>query len=304
MIRIARELSEDEFRSAHHTYTVINTNSPLQLDIPMLNGLMDFAEQNQVVVITPFTLSGAMAPVTIAGALVQQHAEFLAALVINQLVRPGAPVVYGAFTSNVDMKSGAPAFGTPEYVRAAWGSGQLARKLGFPWRSSAPNASNAPDAQGAYETQLSLWGAIQGGSNFIAHTAGWLEGGLTASFEKFILDIEVLQMVAELCAPAKFDESELALDAIREVGPGGHFFGCEHTMERYSTAFYAPLVSDWSNFGQWTENGSKTADERANTIWKKIIAEFEPPAMEQSVREALDEYVARRISEGGALPES
>lgn len=304
MLRIARGLSEDGFKSAHHTYTVINTNSPLQLDIPMLNGLMDFAEQNQIVVITPFTLSGAMAPVTIAGALVQQHAEFLAALVINQLVRPGAPVVYGAFTSNVDMKSGAPAFGTPEYVRAAWGSGQLARKLGLPWRSSAPNASNAPDAQGAYETQLSLWGAIQGGSNFIAHTAGWLEGGLTASFEKFILDIEVLQMVAELCAPAKFDESELALDAIREVGPGGHFFGCEHTMERYSTAFYSPLVSDWSNFGQWTENGSKTADERANIIWKKIIADFEPPAMEQSVREALDEYVAKRISEGGALPES
>ena len=204
MIRVARELSEDDFKSAHHTYTVINTNSPLQLDIPMLNGLMDFAAQNQIVVITPFTLSGAMAPVTIAGALVQQHAEFLAALVINQLVRPGAPVVYGAFTSNVDMKSGAPAFGTPEYVRAAWGSGQLARKLGLPWRSSAPNASNAPDAQGAYETQLSLWGAIQGGSNFIAHTAGWLEGGLTASFEKFILDIEVLQMVAELCAPAKW----------------------------------------------------------------------------------------------------
>ncbi len=304
MIRIGRDQTHEEFRAAHHTYTVINTNSPLQLDIPMLNGLMDFAEWNQVVVITPFTLSGAMAPVTIAGALVQQHAEFLAALVINQLVRPGAPVVYGAFTSNVDMRSGAPAFGTPEYVKACWGAGQLARRLGLPWRSSAPTASNAADAQGAYETQLSLWGAIQGGSNFIAHTAGWLEGGLTASFEKFILDIEVLQMVAELCAPQKFDEDELAMDAIREVGPGGHFFGCAHTMERYSTAFYTPLVSDWSNFGQWTENGSKTATQRANGIWKKIVAEFEPPALDQGIRDELDAYIARRIEEGGALPES
>jgi len=304
MIRIGRNKTHEEFRAAHHTYTVINTNSPLQLDIPMLNGLMDFAEWNQVVVITPFTLSGAMAPVTIAGALVQQHAEFLAALVINQLVRPGAPVVYGAFTSNVDMRSGAPAFGTPEYVKACWGAGQLARRLGLPWRSSAPTASNAADAQGAYETQLSLWGAIQGGSNFIAHAAGWLEGGLTASFEKFILDIEVLQMVAELCAPQKFDEDELAMDAIREVGPGGHFFGCAHTMERYSTAFYTPLVSDWSNFGQWTENGSKTATQRANGIWKKIVAESEPPALAQGIRDELEDYVAHRIEEGGALPES
>ncbi|MGB7206140.1 MAG: trimethylamine methyltransferase family protein, partial [Anderseniella sp.] len=296
--------THDEFKVVQNTYTVINTNSPLQLDIPMLNGLMDFAEWNQVVIITPFTLSGAMAPVTIAGALVQQHAEFLAALVINQLVRPGAPVVYGAFTSNVDMRSGAPAFGTPEYVKASWGAGQLARKVGVPWRSSAPTASNAVDAQGAYETQLSLWGAIQGGANVIAHSAGWLEGGLTASYEKFILDVEVLQMVAELCLPMKFDEDELALDAIREVGPGGHFFGCAHTMERYSTAFYTPLVSDWSNFGNWTEGGSLTATQRANKIWKRIVAEFEPPAMDPAIADALEDFLARRTEEGGALPES
>ena len=304
MIRIARGVSHDEFRQKHHSYTVINTNSPLQLDIPMLNGLMDFAEYNQVVIITPFTLAGAMAPVTIAGALVLQHAEFLAALTINQLVRPGAPVVYGAFTSNVDMKSGSPAFGTPEYVKASWGAGQLARKLGFPWRSSAPTASNAPDAQGAYETQLSLWGAIQGGANLVAHTAGWLEGGLTASYEKFILDVEVAQMIAEICQPSPFDEAELAVEAIREVGPGGHFFGCQHTMERYATAFYKPLVSDWSNFGQWTENGSLTATQRANKLWKKIVAEFEPPKQDPAIREDLKAYVERRIAEGGALPES
>ena len=304
MIRIARQVSHEEFRQKQHTYTVINTNSPLQLDIPMLNGLMDFAEYNQVVIITPFTLAGAMAPVTIAGALVLQHAEFLAALTINQLVRPGAPVVYGAFTSNVDMKSGSPAFGTPEYVKASWGAGQLARKLKLPWRSSAPTASNAPDAQGAYETQLSLWGAIQGGANLVAHTAGWLEGGLTASYEKFILDIEVAQMIAEICQPSTFDEAELAISAIREVGPGGHFFGCQHTMERYATAFYKPLVSDWSNFGQWTENGSLTATQRANKLWKQIVAEFEPPRQDPAIREELKAYVERRIAEGGALPES
>lgn len=304
MVRIARGLNDEEFCQKHHTFTVINTNSPLQLDIPMLNGLMDFAEHNQVVIITPFTLAGAMAPVTIAGALVLQHAEFLAALTINQLVRPGAPVVYGAFTSNVDMKSGSPAFGTPEYVRASWGAGQLARNLGLPWRSSAPTASNAPDAQGAYETQLSLWGAIQGGANVIAHTAGWLEGGLTASYEKFILDVEVAQMIAELCQPVKFDEAELALDAIREVGPGGHFFGCQHTMERYATAFYTPLVSDWSNFGQWTANGSLTATQRAGKLWKQIVAEFEPPRQDPAIAEELMAYVEKRIAAGGAQPES
>jgi trimethylamine--corrinoid protein Co-methyltransferase len=202
------------------------------------------------------------------------------------------------------MKSGSPAFGTPEYVKASWGAGQLARKLKLPWRSSAPTASNAPDAQGAYETQLSLWGAIQGGANIVAHTAGWLEGGLTASYEKFILDVEVAQMIAEICQPMPFDEAELAISAIREVGPGGHFFGCQHTMERYATAFYKPLVSDWSNFGQWTENGSLTATQRANRLWKKIVAEFEPPKQDPAIREELKAYVERRISEGGALPES
>jgi trimethylamine--corrinoid protein Co-methyltransferase len=213
-------------------------------------------------------------------------------------------VVYGAFTSNVDMKSGSPAFGTPEYVKASWGAGQLARKLGLPWRSSAPTASNAADAQGAYETQLSLWGAIQGGANIIAHTAGWLEGGLTASYEKFILDVEVAQMVAEICQPSPFDEAELALDAIREVGPGGHFFGCQHTMERYANAFYTPLVSDWSNFGQWTEAGSLTATQRANRIWKQVLEGYTPPARNAGVAEVLEDYVQRRIAQGGALPES
>lgn len=304
MMRIMRGLSEDTFRETPCIYTVINTNSPLILDNPMLQGLIDFAKAGQPSVITPFTLSGAMAPVTVAGALVQQHAEFLAALVVTQLTRPGAPVVYGAFTSNVDMKSGSPAFGTPENVRAAFASGQLARFVDIPWRSSMPSASNAVDAQSIYESQMALWGAALGGAHLVLHAAGWIEGGLTASMEKFIIDIEMLQQMAELMQPVPFDEAELAFEAIKEVGSGGHFFGAAHTMERYRTAFYAPFVSDWSNFGQWTEAGAKTATERANAIWKQVLRDFEPPAIDPAKIEELDAFIAKRTKEGGAPPES
>ena len=304
MMRVMRGLSEDEFVRTPCVWTVINTNSPLILDIPMLQGLIDFAEAGQPSVITPFTLSGAMAPVTVTGALVQQHAEFLAALVVTQLVRSGAPVVYGAFTSNVDMKSGSPAFGTPENVRAAFASGQLARFLDLPWRSSMPSASNCVDAQSIYESQMALWGATLGGAHLVLHAAGWIEGGLTASMEKYIIDIEMLQQMAELMQPVRFDETELAFDAIREVGSGGHFFGAAHTMERYRTAFYAPFVSDWSNFGQWTEDGAKTATERANGIWKQVLRDFEPPETDPARVEELDAFIAKRTEEGGAPPES
>jgi len=304
MIRIMRGLSEDEFRQNPYVYTVINTNSPLILDIPMLQGLIDFAKAGQPAVITPFTLSGAMAPVTVAGALVQQHAEFLAALVVTQLAKPGAPVMYGGFTSNVDMKSGSPAFGTPENVKAAFASGQLARLVEVPWRSSMSSASNCVDAQSIYESQMALWGATLGGANLVLHAAGWIEGGLTGSMEKFIIDIEMLQQMAELMQPVRFDEAELAFEAIKEVGSGGHFFGAAHTMERYRTAFYAPFVSDWSNFGQWTETGAKTATERANSIWKQVLRDFEPPAMDPAKIEELDAFIAKRTEEGGAPPES
>lgn len=304
MLRLARGIGEAEFSARPYVYTVINTNSPLSLDIPMLQGLIDFARAGQAAVITPFTLSGAMAPASIAGALVQQHAELLAALTVSQTARPGAPVVYGGFTSNVDMKSGSPAFGTPEYVRAAWATGQLARRLGLPWRSSMSCASNCVDVQSAYESQMALWGATLGGANMVLHAAGWLEGGLTGSLEKFIVDVETLQQMAELMQPVPFDEEELAHEAIAEVGAGGHFFGCAHTMRRYQTAFYAPMLSDWSNFGQWTEAGAKTATERANGLWKKVLADFQPPAVDVARLEALDDFIARRTAEGGAPPES
>jgi trimethylamine--corrinoid protein Co-methyltransferase len=304
LLKLRSGLDDAAFRARPHTFTVINTNSPLTLDQPMCQGLIDFATAGQICVVTPFTLAGAMAPVTIPGALVQQHAELLSGLVLTQIVKPGAPVIYGGFTSNVDMKSGAPAFGTPEYVRACWGTGQLARLVGLPWRSSASCASNAPDAQAIWETQMALWGAMLGGANWVLHAAGWLEGGLSASYEKFILDIEQLQHMAEIMQPVSFDTADLALEAIREVGSGGHFFGAAHTMERYQTAFYAPYVSDWSNYGQWQEAGSKTATERANALWKKVLAEFEPPKVDPGIREAIDDFVARRTEKGGAEPVS
>jgi trimethylamine--corrinoid protein Co-methyltransferase len=276
---------------------VINTNSPLQLDIPMAEGLMALAEHGQAIIVTPFTLAGAMSPVTLAGALAQQHAEALAGIALCQIIRPGVPVMYGGFTSNVDMKSGSPAFGTPEYAKAAQASGQLARHIGVPFRSSNVTASNLVDAQAAYESMMSLWGALMGGANLVEHAAGWLEGGLTASFEKLILDAEMLQMMAEYFTPIEVTKDTLALDAIREVGPAGHFFGTAHTLERYENAFYAPLVSNWENFETFTERGRRDATGRANQIWKKILADYEQPPLDPGTDEALRDYVDRRKRE-------
>jgi trimethylamine--corrinoid protein Co-methyltransferase len=302
MLRIARGVDAESFRATPHTFTVINTNSPRMLDRPMAQGIIDFAEWGQPTVITPFCLLGAMAPITIAGALTLSHAEALAGIVLAQIVRPGAPVVYGSFASNVDMKSGAPAFGTPEHIQSNFGAGQLARHIGLPWRSAAGTASNAPDVQGGTETQLALWGAVLAGANMIFHACGWLEGGLTHSLEKFITDIEAMQTIAEIMQPVACGPDEIGFGAIAEVDPGGHFFAATQTMERYRTAFYQPLVADWSNFGQWTGKGAKTATERARDMWKRRLAEFEPPPVDPGMAEALDDFVARRTAEGGASP--
>ena len=302
MQRIALGLSEDEFIEQPWCFTIINTNSPRQLDVPMCLGIIQFAEMNQVSVITPFTLAGAMAPVTLAGALTLQHAEALFGITLAQIVRPGAPVVYGAFTSNVDMRSGAPSFGTPEAFQAALASGQLARHIGLPWRSSGSCTSIIADAQSGYETMMNMMGAVLGGANMILHAAGWVESGLSASFEKFILDVEMLQMLAEAFQPLPTTEADVAVDAISGVDPGGHFFGTEHTLERYDTAFYEPIVFSRQNFGQWEEAGSLTATERANTVWKQVLADFEPPPLDDAIAVELDDFVERRTSEGGALP--
>jgi trimethylamine--corrinoid protein Co-methyltransferase len=258
------------------------------------------AQHGEPVVITPFTLMGAMAPVSLAAALAQQNAEALFGIVLAQAVRPGAPVMYGAFTSNVDMRSGAPAFGTPENAKANIASGQLARRYRLPYRTSNASASNAADAQGAYETEMSLWGAILGHGNLVYHAAGWQEGGLTASFEKFVLDVEMLQMMIEFLKPIVVNEQELGFDAIKGVPTGGHFFGEPHTMERYEHAFYRPLVSNWQNYENWQLSGGKDATQRATEIWKQALKEYEQPAMDPAIREQLDAYVAERRADIGS----
>ena len=294
---LALGMDRDGLLARPSLMTIINSNTPLRLDGPMSDGLIEMAIHGQAVVVTPFTLAGAMTPATLAGALAQQNAEALFMVALVQLARPGAPVVYGGFTSNVDMRSGAPAFGTPEYVKAAFATGQLARRYRLPWRSSNVTASNVVDAQAAYESEMAVWGAILGGVNLLYQGAGWLEGGLTASYEKLILDVEILQMMAALFEPVVVDEASLGLEAMAEVGPGGHHFGTAHTMARYETAFYRPLLSDWRNFETWHEDGARTATERANRIWKQHLAEAQPPTLDPAIREALDGFVARRTRE-------
>jgi trimethylamine---corrinoid protein Co-methyltransferase len=300
MIALTRGIDRATLVDQPSLITIINTNSPLRLDGPMSEGLIEMATWGQPVVATPFTLAGAMTPATLAGAIAQQNAEALFCIALAQLVRPGTPMVYGAFTSNVDMRTGSPAFGTPEYVKAAFASGQMARRYGLPWRSSNATASNVVDAQAAYESEMAVWGAVMGGVNLLYQGAGWLEGGLTASYEKLIVDAEILQMMAEVLTPFRVDEAEIGVDAIAAVGPGGHFFGSPHTLERYETAFYRPLLSDWRNFETWQEDGARTATERANLIWKRLLAEFEPPPMDAAAAEGLADFVARRKREIGA----
>ncbi|MGN6469460.1 MAG: trimethylamine methyltransferase family protein [Rhizobiaceae bacterium] len=298
--RIVHGKTRDEIADWPCTYTIINTNSPLKLDIPMMEGIIQMSGNGQLVIVTPFTLAGAMAPVTVAGAVVQQNAEALAGIAFTQMVRKGAPAGYGGFTSNVDMKSGAPAFGTPEYMKAQLLGGQLARRYRIPYRTSNVCAANTVDAQAAYESVFSLWGAIQGGANFVLHSAGWLEGGLRCSYEKTILDIDLLQMVAEFLTPLDLSEDALAVEAIRDVGPGGHFFGTQHTQDRYRNAFYSPILSDWRNYETWMLAGAPTAIEKANRVWKERLASYEEPPMDPAIREELDDFVNRRIAEGGA----
>jgi trimethylamine--corrinoid protein Co-methyltransferase len=299
IVALARGVSTDALVDDPSLITIINTNSPLRLDGPMSDGLIAMAEHGQAVVATPFTLAGAMTPVTLAAALAQQNAEALFCVVLTQIVRPGAPVVYGAFTSNVDMRTGSPAFGTPESVKGALASGQLARRYRLPWRSSNATASVVVDAQAAYESEMAVWGAVMGGVNLLYQGAGWLEGGLTASYEKLIVDAEILQMMSEILQPIVVDEASLGVDAIAEVGPGGHFFGAAHTLERYETAFYRPILSDWRNYETWADDGARTATERASTIWRRLLADATPPPLDPSAAEAIAAYVARRKAEIG-----
>ena len=300
MMAISRGVPPEALAASPAVMTIISVNSPRRFDEAMAEGLMTMAEHGQPVVITPFTLMGAMAPVSLAAALAQQNAEALFGVVLAECVRAGTPVMYGAFTSNVDLRSGAPAFGTPENAKANIASGQLARRYRLPYRTSNASASNAADAQGAYETEMSLWGAVLGHGNLIYHAAGWQEGGLTASFEKLVLDVEMLQLMTEFLQPIVVDEAELGFEAIRGVASGGHFFGEPHTMARYEHAFYQPLVSSWQNYGNWELAGGADATARATGIWKRALNEYEEPLLDAAVREELDAYVVRRRAEIGS----
>lgn len=299
MVRIARGISDDELDTQPSITSIINASSPLRYDTVMLEGIIQMCRRNQVIIITPFTLAGAMAPITLAGALVQQNAEALAGLAFTQVVRKGAPVMYGGFTSNVDMRSGSPAFGTPEYAKAALVGGQLARRYGIPYRSSNVNASNAVDSQAGWESMWSLWGAVMGGANLVMHAAGWMEGGLHASPEKMVIDADLLAMMSTFLQPLDVSTDALGIDAIAEVGPAGHFFAGEHTQSRYQTEFYSPLVSDWRNWESWEEGGSPDAWERAESVVQEFLAAYEAPAMASDAREELRDFVDRRIREGG-----
>ena len=302
MVKIAGDLTEEAFQATPRMYTNINSTSPLKHDQPMIDGCLRCIRRGQAVVVSPFTLAGAMAPVTMAGAVTLSIAEGLSAIALFQYVAPGCPCVIGTFTSNVDMKTGAPAFGTPEYMRATQMTGQMARFYGLPMRASGVCAANVPDGQAMWETSNSLWSAVQSGTHMVYHAAGWLEGGLIACPEKFVMDCEVLQMIQRYMEPevVATGPDDIAVDVIREVGPNGHYFGIDHTQERYEQAFYQPFVSDWSNFEAFEAKGAVWTAERAHHLFKDIIARFEEPPMDIARREELADFVARRKAEGGA----
>ena len=297
MAKIALQTDDEGLRQRPAIIGGLNTNSPLLFDEGQADGMRIFAEAGQPVHITPFTLAGAMAPATVAGAVTLQNAEALGCIALTQAAVPGSPTFYGHFTSNVDMRTGSPAFGTPEYAQSVIMSGQLARRYGLPLRSSSTTASACVDLQATYESDMSINACIQAHVNNVMHAGGWLEGGLTCSFEKLILDAELLQMQAAFLQPVVVDDNSMGLDAIAEVGPGGHFFGTAHTMERYENAFYQPILSDWRNFEAWQEDGSKTATQRANETWKRLLTEYQKPAIDPAIEEELQAYMARRKEE-------
>jgi trimethylamine--corrinoid protein Co-methyltransferase len=280
--------------------SLINCNSPLRWDERMLEAQLEYSAANQPVVLTPFILMGAMSPVTVPAALVQQIAEALTGIALSQLVRPGCPVIFGSFLSNIDMQSGSPTFGTPESGVGLLCTGQIARHFGLPFRSGGGlTSSQVPDAQAGYEALMTLLPTFLAGTNWVMHSAGWLEGGLVAGYEKFVLDVELLQMLRHEFTPLEIDEDSLAFGAHEEVGHGGHFLGAMHTMERFRTCFYRPMLSSSDNYERWMRGGGADAAARASKIYKERLAEYEQPPLDDAVREQLEEFVVRRRKELG-----
>ena len=280
--------------------SLINVNSPLRYDDRMLAAMLEYVKAGQAVVITPFLLMGAMSPVSLPATLVQQIAEALAGIALAQLIRPGAPVVFGSFLSNTDMQSGSPSFGTPESGIGVLCTGQIARHFGLPWRGGgALTASQTVDAQAAYESLMTFLPTFLAGANFVMHSAGWLEGGLVSCYEKFIVDIELLRELRYEFSPLEIDDASLAFDAHVEVGAGGHVLGAAHTLERFRECFYRPLLSSTENFDRWTKRGGRDTKARAAEIWRKTLDEYEQPPLDEAVQEALREFVDRRRIELG-----
>jgi trimethylamine--corrinoid protein Co-methyltransferase len=280
--------------------SLINVNSPLRYDDRMLAAMFEYVKAGQAVVISPFLLMGAMSPVSLPATLVQQAAEALAGIALAQLIRPGCPVVFGSFLSNTDMQSGSPSFGTPESGMGVLCTGQIARHFGLPWRGGGGlNASQTVDAQAAYETLMTLLPTFLAGTNFVMHSAGWLEGGLVSCYEKFIVDVELLRELRHEFTPLEIDEASLAFDAHVEVGPGGHFLGAAHTLERFRECFYRPMLSSTENFDRWSKRGAKDATARAAERWRETLDRYEQPPLDDAIRSELTEFVVRRRAELG-----
>ena len=282
------------------TLSLINCNSPLRWDDRMLEAQFEYSAANQAVVLTPFILMGAMSPVTIPAALVQQITEALSGIALSQLIRPGSPVVFGSFLSNIDMQSGSPTFGTPESGIGLLCTGQIARHFGLPFRTGGGlTSSQVPDAQAGYEALMTMLPTFLAGTNWVMHSAGWLEGGLVAGYEKFIIDVQLVEMLKHEFTPLEIDEASMAFDAHQEVGQGGHFLGAMHTMERFRTCFYRPFLNSSENYERWMRNGSHDTAARASKVWKDKLEAYEPPPIDEAIRAELEEYVVRRRAELG-----
>jgi len=299
MTAVAHGIDRDELARAPRLQASISVNSPLVVDEPLLEGAMELARNGQVSIVSPVAFAGAMSPITLSGSLIQCNAEAIGVIAFLQMVQAGSPCMYGVLTTPIDMKSGAPAMGVPESVTGTLSNGQMARRYKLPQRLMLGSTSNAPDAQGAYETMFSLWAAVLSGAHCIYHAHGWMEAGLTTGFEKTILDSEMIGMMGALRGRIDFSDVEEAIAAIEEVGPGGHFLGCAHTMARYKDAFHTPILSDWRPYEFWQADGCPDAAQRANAKWKEMLAAYQPPAMDEAIKEALAGYVARRREEIG-----
>ncbi len=282
------------------TVSLINASSPLRFDDRMFGALEVYARARQGVIVSPFIITGAMSPSTLAATLAQKNAEALFGICYAQMLNSGTPCIYGAFLANIDMKSGAPCFGTPENALTLYGGAQMARRYNLPYRSGGNfTASRIPDAQAGYESASTIWPTIQAGTNFVLHAAGWLEGGLISGYEKFILDVEILGMMARYVKGIRLTEDDFAWDAFAEVGPGGHFLGAEHTLRHYDTAFYQHQVFNMDNYEKWEEEGSEDTYQKANKLWKQKLKDYEAPTLDEAIAEELKAFVTHRRTEIG-----